>query len=311
MPQDLSQTVASFDVAGCAVGLLRRGEEPEFVFHGECVDGGEAVTSGVLWEAASLGKPVVALLAAAHVANNPALLSRPILSDPSAFGAAEDGRWREVNLLHLLTHSSGLPNWRAEGQPLRFESDPGTAGYSGEGYELLLSELSRQSTLGAGLLLHQHLERLQMGSSTFTPDLAAASVVAIGHDESGAPVPKQHWGSPKAASSLHTTVHDYLQFLRAVARPDDVENTRLRDAARLIAERRTEVLPGHGRTLGWAFAEGEAGDVLWQHGDNPGFKHVAAVRPSMGEAIVVFTNDDNGQPLYRNLCRDFLGVEVW
>ncbi len=150
-----------------------------------------------------------------------------------------------------------------------------------------------------------------MSDSSFIPDPATARVVATGHDESGRPVLKHYPTVPKASGSLHTTVHDYLQFLRTIARPNNAENAALRDAAERVAERQTEVFPGYGRTLGWAFIEGDHGDVLWQHGDNPGFKHVAAVRPSTGEAIVVFTNDDNGQPLYRELCRDFLDVEVW
>lgn len=311
MRPDQRHRVESSDVVGCAVGILRRGAEPEFIFHGECADGGEAMTSDVLWEAASLSKPVVALLATQQFMSDPDLFSQRLSTDLDSFGATEDQRWAEVNRWHLLTHSSGLPNWRDAGQLLGFESDPGTAGYSGEGYELLLSELSLQSTLGAGPLLDRHLGQLQMSNSTFTPDAAAEAIVAIGHDNSGTDVPKQYWRHPSAATSLHTTANDYLQFLRVIARPDDVANPSLQEAAKRIAERQTEVLPGYGRTLGWAFAESDVGDVLWQHGDNPGFKHVAALRPATGEAIVVLTNDDGGQPLYRDLCRDFLGVEVW
>ena len=308
---DLTRLVDGSDVAGCAVARLRRDEEPEFIFLGSCEAGGASITSEVLWEAASLGKPVVALLAASLVRENPTHLEQPLSTDLAAWGADGDDRWNDISLLHLLTHTSGLPNWREDGALLGFDSDPGTPGYSGEGYELMLSELSVRSGSAAGSLLDRHLAALHMHSSTFTADPTKQLVMALGHDAAGTAVPKQHWSEPKAASSLHTTVEDYARFLLAIARPDEVSDPALRDAAFMLAVRQTELLPGFGRTLGWAFIEGDHGDVLWQHGDNPGFKHVAAVCPSTGEAIVVFTNDESGQTLYRDLCRDFLEVEVW
>lgn len=311
MPLSLFETVKRSAVAGCAVGILRQGQRPEFVFHGACAPGGEQLHRGVMWEAASLSKPAVALLAIEQLRDEPSLLTRTLSTDLRSLGADDDARWMNVTPFHLLTHTSGLPNWREDGQRLGFESDPGTAGYSGEGYELLLSELSTRSGLPARSLLEGHLKRLGMLSSTFTPQDTTAARVVVGHDESGGSVPKHHPTQAKASGSLHTTVEDYMRFLQHIACPDDTTEPHRYTAAKLAAERQTEVLPGYGRTLAWAFVESDRGDVLWQHGDSPGFKHLAAVRPSTHEALLVLTNDDNGQALYRKLCLGFLGIEVW
>lgn len=311
MASDLAQRVEQSSIAGCSVGRLQRGQEPEFAFGGVCSTNGAAMSRSAIWEAASLSKPVVALLATTNALADPTLLQQPLTTDLAGFGADSDARWDAVNLFQLLTHGSGLPNWRDEGQLLGFESDPGTPGYSGEGYELMLSELAHRSGVAAGPLLDEHLARLGMSASTFTPDPSRDAATVIGHDESGAAVPKQYWSEPKAASSLHTTIDEYMRFLRLIARPNEAASPELKAATERLTKRETEVIPGYGRTLGWSFNEGDHGDVLWQHGDNPGFKHVAAARPATGEAIVVFTNDDNGQPFYRDLCRDFLDVEVW
>jgi len=311
MQPSLSDIVKGSGVAGCAVGILRQGKGPEFTFHGACATGGEEIAPGFLWEAASLSKPVVALLAIEQIRDEATFLSQSLSIDPRSLGADDDARWAEVTPFHLLTHTSGLPNWRENGQQLGFESDPGTAGYSGEGYELLLTELSTRSGMLVGPMLDLHLARLGMLSSTFTPQDTTAAWVVVGRSESGSDVPKHHPAEAKASGSLHTTAMDYLRFLRHVARPYEAAEPHRSVEAKLVAERQTEVLPGYGRSLAWAFVESDLGDVLWQHGDNPGFKHVAAVRPSTGEALVVLTNDDNGQPLYRELCKGFFDIEVW
>lgn len=43
----------------------------------------------------------------------------------------------DITVGHVLTHTSGLPNWRPEGQPLEPLRPPGQRwGYSGEGFVL-------------------------------------------------------------------------------------------------------------------------------------------------------------------------------
>ncbi len=311
MLDEMVAAVENANLVGCAVGLLPEGQDAEFSYRGECTPGGAAISEHVLWEAASLSKPVVALLAAELAGKDPEILQGPLTTDLSSFGADQDGRWPSVRLHHLLTHSAGLPNWRVSGEPLGFESDPGTPGYSGEGFELALRELSSLSGLNATLLLERHLEALAMRSSTFLPTESGSHTLAIGHDDDAKPRTKTFPTSPRASGSLHTTVPDFMRFLRAVARPAEVGRPSLREGVHRTAQRETEVIPGFGRTLGWAFAHGQHGDVLSQHGDNPGFKHIAAVRPATGEALLVLTNDDRGQGLYRALCKDFLDVDVW
>ncbi len=264
-----------------------------------------------MWEAASLSKPVVALLALERSIAAPELLTSPLVTSGERFGLPDDDRWADLTLLDAINHTTGFPNWRPQGEPLSFDADPGTPGYSGEGYELLLAELTARSDLPADVALGQHLQRLGMQQSSFTPDLAAMSNVAIGHDTDARPLPKTSVGVARASGSLHTTVRDYVRFLSLIARPGAARHSVLRTAAARMADRTVETLPGHGRTLGWAFTSTSAGDVLWQHGDNPGFKHIAAVNPSTGAAVVVFTNSDEGQAIYRDICKRILDVDVW
>lgn len=311
MLSDILDGIALGEVPGCCVGLLSGNLQPEFVYSGCIKRKGDPVSAGTLWETASLSKPVVALLALERGILDPDFLTKPLTVSPRQFGAATDDRWGELTLLHTLAHTTGLPNWRSTGESLSFESDPGSPGYSGEGFELLLAELSSRLGVRAVSLLERHLDRLQMATSSFTPDFTAVSSVATGHLLSGEPVPKHRDGIARASGSLHATAADYMRFLSVVARPDPTVDSGLATAAQRMASRSVETIPGHGRTLGWAFTQTASGDVLWQHGDNPGFKHVAAVCPDTGQAVLVFTNSDAGQTIYREVCRRVLHVEVW
>lgn len=297
---------------GCAVGVLRSGQaSPEFVFHGRAARDGGPISDDTLWEAASLSKPVVALLALERSVTEPDLLTAPLATTGEGFGLPGDDRWSALTLEHAITHTTGFPNWRADGEALSFATDPGTPGYSGEGYELLLAELAARTDLSAEVFLEAFLQRLGMTRSSFTPDRTALTTAATGHDARRGPLPKMAATVALASGSLHTTVGDYLHFLSLVARPGDVADHRLQAAVRRMADRAVETLPGHGRTLGWAYTTTASGDVLWQHGDNPGFKHIAVVSVATGTALVVFTNSDDGQAIYRDVCRRLLAVEVW
>ena len=48
----------------------------------------------------------------------------------------------DITVRHVLTHTTGLPNWRPDGQPLEPLRPPGLRwGYSGEGFVLLQGHL--------------------------------------------------------------------------------------------------------------------------------------------------------------------------
>ena len=52
----------------------------------------------------------------------------------------------DITVRHVLTHTTGLPNWRPDGQPLELLRPPGQRwGYSGEGFVLLQAHLERRT----------------------------------------------------------------------------------------------------------------------------------------------------------------------
>jgi CubicO group peptidase (beta-lactamase class C family) len=97
-------------------------------------DPAQAVSEETIFEAASLGKPVFAY-AVLRLADAGLLdLDRP-LYDYLPIPEANNPRMRRVTARHVLSHTTGLPNWRKQPGPLQPAADPGREfSYSGEGF---------------------------------------------------------------------------------------------------------------------------------------------------------------------------------
>src|SRR5215471_1926760 len=112
--------------------------------------------SQTVWEAASLSKPVVARHVLRLASEGVLDLDEPLDIDLAALHAVADPRWREVTARRVLTHTSGLPNWRGPVESARaagvnipvnpemlaFARAPGSFCYSGEGFEVILHALT-------------------------------------------------------------------------------------------------------------------------------------------------------------------------
>ena len=300
---------------GSAVCVIRHGQVAGIEYSGRRCHDGLAVDDETVWEAASLSKPVVAGHALRLASEGVIDLDEPLDVDPATLRAAQDPRWREVTARRVLTHTSGLPNWRgplesarAAGvyipvnpEVLAFAHAPGAFCYSGEGFEVLLHALSRRAGQSATDLLEQVLLRFGMSHSSFLWQAAFHATAAVPHRAGGKALAKQHPEQPRAAGSLHTTMADYVAFALAVL--DESADEIFRPAV-LLDEIR-------GRSLGWGTVRTSGGHVAWQHGDNRGFKHMVGLRRRQGDGVVIFTNGDDGQVLCREVFRRALGAQPW
>lgn len=129
--------------------------------------------------------------------------------------------------------------------------------------------------------------------------------VATGHLAGGESVGAIRPEAPLASGSLLTTAADYAHFVEATIWPKPTKEPPWHN---LVVAPREEVSSFH--TAMWAHSSTPSGPVLWQHGDNPGFKHLVAVRPDVGDGFVVLTNGDTGWELVRTLA-DSLDLTLW
>ena len=168
----------------------------------------------------SLTKQVVAYIAMRLVDQGKLDLDQPLASylpHPDL----DDPRSRQVTARMVLSHTSGLPNWRPDSGELVFNSDPGTRyGYSGEGYVWLGMVIEKLTGLPlAEVAQREVFQPLGMTRSSLVWEERFAGDMAVPHADGPVPVQVRTTGNANAAASLRTTGPDYGRFIAALLGP--------------------------------------------------------------------------------------------
>lgn len=143
----------------------------------------------------------------------------------------EDGPQDRLTARLVLTHRTGLPNWRwlTEDGKLQFIFEPGTRfGYSGEGIRLLQRAVEKVTGTSLDDLARQRVfEPFGMTHSAARWAAAMDSNFAMSHDLVQGAHGRNVFDEAGAAGSFETTPTDYAKFLIAV-----MNGTGLSDEAR-------------------------------------------------------------------------------
>ncbi|MBI1354482.1 MAG: serine hydrolase [Acidobacteria bacterium] len=328
--KELERLMRAAPVPGAVIGGVREHEPGWILPLGVQLEGSDsAVTASTLFQAASLTKQATAYAAFALRDAGKLDFERPLteylddLPDPAA---------RRVRIRHVLSHSSGFPNWRSPtdenpAPALTPSFEPGERyRYSGEGYFYLQRILEAVTGQGfVGLMRELVFEPLSMTSSTVLWDPATLDRTARPHGSHGE-VGKGWDAAARAVRAYADRIgrapdelryDDYAAAIREAGKPGlpnwIVPNaaaslvTTAEDYARFVAAatRRTEIVRQQveineflGWGLGWAIERADGRVYAWQWGDNPGFKNFVLAEPADGAAVFVFTNGDSGARVY-------------
>lgn len=266
------------------------------------VESGLEVSPDSIFEAASLSKPVFARGVMQLVEMGLLDLDRPLVEYGAAPYLEGDPRIDAVTARLVLSHQTGLPNWRRN-RELAFISDPGQRfGYSGEGYVYLqrVVEHLTEETLDT-FVRRTVLDPLGMTESGYVWREAYDETSTTGHDQQGRPRNKGKPSTGNAAASLHTTASDYALFLAAMLQASV--------ANRQMLTPEVDAGPDLAWGLGWGLEMRPGGQDFWHWGDNGAFKAFATGLPAAGKAVVVFTNSANGLRVCEPIVKEVVGGE--
>ena len=335
---ELNELLSVTEVPAIAVAGIISGRPFQRVAGVKSVTDKVPVTVETLFPAASLSKPVFAWAVRDLVKHGKLEWSRP-LQDYADLGLTGDGKL--ITAEHVLTHSTGLPNWRFQAnQPLTPTFAPGSHWqYSGEGIFLLQRVVEKITGVPIAAYMKKNvLEPLGMTSSTYawTPTLEAKTV--SGHDRRARPLER---------SSVYYEKQNYALLQKAGLQPDSAscaeivsayENAKAvaipvamspnmagslwttavdypRFITRVLADlpshpddfrARVEVNPKISWALGWGVDRTFRQPTLFHWGDGPGFKNFTWIQPERKTALVFFTNGDHGQAAYSYAFRQLL-----
>lgn len=310
------------DVPGLSMAIVRGGRVFwHRAFGVKDASAGAPVDDDTVFEAASLSKPVFAYAVLKLVDAGQLDLDAPLTKYlPGDY--VDDPRLRLITARHVLSHASGFPNWRPQGQPLKIHFAPGERfSYSGEGFVYLQKAVERSSgqTLDA-LMKRLVFDPLRMTSSSYDWEDRFEGRKATGHDAAGTPQRLRRPAEAVSAATLHTTALDYGRFLAALLDGSGLDKKTWTEMLR--AQVRvdegcqncvTKTPTGRlSREIGWGLGVGlqetEQGASLWHWGDNGSGFHCHMVGyPRARLGVVVFTNGLGGHGIIPDVVAAAVG----
>jgi len=226
-----------------------------------------------------------------------------------------DPRVELITARHVLTHTTGFPNWR-QGPDLPIQFAPGSQyQYSGEGFSYLQSvveEITGKSF--ERFMLDNILKPLGMTSSRITWDLKSVGQIAKPHDANGkrytekfstpGTVAEQVEGIARygAAAMLLTTPADYATFLLEFLNPKPADDFRLNEASRREMMRPQVKKTTGWEGLAWPLEQHEGIPTVFAHsGQDAGWYCFAAGCIERRSGLMVMLNGDAYGPFAMKL----------
>ncbi len=300
--------LAESHIPALGLGIIRNGQLKEIKVYGNLKKEVSAPYNA-LFNVASLTKPVVAMLTLRLVSAGQWNLDEPLFHywiDPDL---KNDPRHEKLTTRHVLTHQTGFPNWRWTNpdQKLAFGSDPGTKyGYSGEGFEYLRKALEKKFKKTLDVLAKEMLlTPTGMDDTQFywnsTVDEAR---FAVGHNPKGDTYKINKNTYANAADDLLTTVEDYGKFLVSVMNAKGLSKEIFNEMVSHQVKTKTHKYFG----LGWEIYDFGEGEYALSHGGaDEGVRTQVFLLPKSKDAVIIFTNVDDGHKLYGPLLKMYLG----
>ena len=300
---------------GIVVGVIAPGER-RVVGYGRLATEDPRVPDGdTVFEIGSITKAFTAILLADLAGEGAVELETPVqrLLGPDVTVPTRNGA--EITLLHLATHSSGLPRLPANLRPAN-AANPYADYTVAQLHEFLSSyELERDigetveySNLGAGLLGHvlalnqetdyetlvstRLLEPLGMSDTSISLSSSQQERLAVGHSVQLRPV--ANWDLPTlaGAGALRSTVNDMLTFVEANL---GLGESPLQAAMAVThAPRRDFAAPNMQIGLGWITRGGLGRELHWHNGGTGGYRSFLGFDLESGTGVVVLSNSGDG-----------------
>lgn len=285
--------------------MMRKGKDGEVIKKGE-------TDKETLFEACSLSKTFLLPAVYKLVDQGKLDLDRPLYQYMESKSLQHDDRYKLITARMVLSHNSGLENWKSDNdsEVLEIMTEPGEAYvYSGSGYNYLskvIETISGKSTEEyIDELVYQPLN-LERTFTTYQPD--SLSNYAYGHTSYGQPVKKTAVGRAVMSSYINTTAQDYAKVVASLFDGSAISNDRVKD---IISpnSKIADAWPNLYYGAGFEILYTPTDTMIFQGGDNFGFKGQLCYSVTNKRGIVMLSNSDRGKFTTKKLCQLAFGDE--
>ncbi len=300
------------NIPALGIGFIKDGKIAQVSVFGDLQTNKPAPTNAI-WNVASMTKPITAIVALKLINAGKWDLDEPVYNYFADPDIANDPRARLLTTRIILSHQTGFPNWRGNNidGKLSFEFEPGTKyQYSGEGYEYLRKALEKKFKKSLEQLASELIFKpLKMKDTRFIwDDKMDSTRFAKWHNEKGELYETHKNTTANAADNLLTTVEDYSKFLvyllNGAGLSDKLYKEMIADQVRINDYKHFG--------LGWWVDENinDNKDFALVHGgDDIGVHTIAFIVPKTKQALLIFTNGDNGTDVFAEILVKYLGKD--
>lgn len=322
---EVQRLMSAAHVPGLALALIQDGKVTYTHAYGYAnVDQQQPLRTDTVMYAASLTKAVFAYTVMQLVdegvltldAPLPALLKKPLPDYPKFADLKDDPRWRLLTPRMLLTHTSGLLNWRYinENNKLDFKYPPGSRYvYSGEGLNILQIVVEERTGIPLETLMQQRVfDRFGMRDTSMVWRDSWAGRETTHYGKDGSVIPHKRRSDARAAGSMDTTIGDYAAFMAGVLRGEGLSAAAYKEMlSPQMAIVSVQQFPSHwpGDTdlwrgsglsigIGWPLYNSPLGPAFFKEGADDGTNNIAlGFRPSRN-GIVMLSNSSNANNMF-------------
>lgn len=279
----------------------------------------EKVSKSTSFEAASLAKPMFAFFVMTLVKKKVLDLDTPLFNYLPYQDFENDQRYKQITARMVLSHTTGLPNWRGN-EPLKLKFQPGTDfSYSGEAYMYLarvIAHLTDHTPQNLDQLFQKEVASpLKLRNTHFAINRFVAKKLASAH-KGDRLVYDSSWDRKvfDPAGGLYSDARDYARFLSALMKESSQQtadiNEMFKEQVKLSENdpRRATGITGWG--LGFSIKPTAQGINYMHGGNNLGYTSFFMINPGKKIGVVVLTNTDQCNSLKQNIENFLTGLSI-
>lgn len=279
------------------------------------------ITTSSIFEGASISKSVFGYFVLTFVEDGSLDLDKPLYEYLPYPDIEDDERYKKITARMILSHRSGLPNWRDdyEKNQLFLKFDPGTDYfYSGEGYQYLALVLRNLLNTNWAGLEEEFQKRvanpLEMKHTKFIQDdfIRQHKVKPYDKELNKIDKSKMEWWLERdsvfvAPTTIHSESIDFSKWIIAMINEEGLSQEGFNTLFKTHSEIGGNKIMKSDYSLGFGKTTILNSKVFFSHnGNNTGFSSLFMFDKKKGWGLVYFTNSEFGDAFGNKLIYEFL-----
>ena len=224
-----------------------------------------------------------------------------------------------------LTHTTGFPNWRwfEADKKLKIKFEPGSKySYSGEGLYLLQFVIEQITGKDYETISQERIFKpLAMLNTSQVWQKRFDENICYGHNDKGEAYELMKWKEASAGGSMSTTLADFTKFYTALMAGKILTNqsftemtrtqVRIKSRSQFGPLSKVDSTDNDNIELGYGLGVGvfktPYGKAFFKEGHDDGWGHYSVCFPAQKTAIIIMTNNDNGESVFKELLAYAIG----